>query len=96
MRQIFDVSSELQRPKTYSRDLIESLCENVPGETEKYSSFIVERLIASDNPVEKEALLYTLGFIAPALKQMKDYQAQIEEILMKYAYPELDSSTGAL
>ena len=96
VRQIFDVSSELQKPKTYSRDLIESFCDNIPGEKEKYFSFIIERLSQSDIPVEKEALLYTLGFISSSLKTIQDSHHQIEEFLSKFAFPELSSETGAL
>lgn len=47
----------------------------------------------SDNPVEKEALLYTLGFLS---SDLKGQYMMIEEILIKFAFSELTSDTGAL
>ena len=50
----------------------------------------------SENAVEKEALLYTFGFIEPSFKELKESYGEIENILMKYCFPELTSTTGAL
>lgn len=80
------MSWELVKPKTYARDLIESLVSNIQIEWEKYTGFIIEWLQLSDNAVEKEALLYTFGFMQPSFKELKESYGEIENILMKHCF----------
>lgn len=80
-------------PKTSAAELLKSICErnNLPF----FMNYLVE-LLASTSLIVKESCLYALGALNKLIKINKQFLPDIEGILSKFAFQELESPVGFL
>lgn len=96
VRSLFDISGGLYVPKNQALDLMIECLERKPEKMRPFLNQCFEAMEATQDPIELEALLLTIGHLAPIISQEAEVLTGVEQLLQKHAHPHLTNPIGYL